>query len=65
MMEYTQYNRVKSMSKRAQNDTRISSAERELDRPKVKSVLVEKNKTGTLLSEQMGCNLGTGGTMDD
>ncbi len=48
------------MSKRAQNDARISSAERELDWPKVKSVLVEKNKAGTWPSEQMGCNLGTG-----
>lgn len=46
MKEYAHYNR-------------ISSAERELARPKVKSVLAEKNKTGTWLSEQMGRNLGT------
>ena len=59
MKESTHYNRIKATSKRAQNDARISSAERELARPKVKSVLAEKNKTGTWLSEQMGRNLGT------
>ena len=59
MKEYTYYNRIKATSKRAQNDARISSAERELARPKVKSVLVEENKTGTWLSEQMDRNIGT------
>ena len=59
MKDYTHYNRIKATSKRAQNDSHISSAERELARPKVKSVLAEKNKTGTWLSEQMGRNLGT------
>lgn len=49
MKEYTHYNRIKATSKRAQNDARISSAESELARPKVKSVLAEKNKTGTWL----------------
>ena len=51
MREYTHYNRIKTTSKRAQNDARISSAERELARPKVKAVLAEKDKTGTWLSE--------------
>ena len=54
MKEYTHYNRIKATSKRAQNDARISSAERELARPKIKSVLAEKNKTSTWLSELMG-----------
>ena len=59
MKGYTHYNRIKATSKRVQNDTRISSAERELARPKVKSVLAEKNNTGTWFSEQMGRILGT------
>ena len=59
MKEYTHYNRIKATSKRAQNDACISSAERELARPKVKSVLAEKNETSTWLSEQMGRNHGT------
>ena len=59
MKEYTHYNRIKTTNKRAQNDARISFAECELARPKVKSVIAEKNKTGTWLSEQMGRNLGT------
>ena len=46
MKEYTHYNR-------------FSSAEHELAQSKIKSFLAEKNKTGTWLSEQMGCNLGT------
>ena len=53
------YSRIKATSKRVQNDARISSAERELARPKVKAVLAEKDKTGTWLSEQMGRNIGT------
>ena len=59
MKEYTFYNRIKATSKRVQNDARISSAERELARPKVKSVLAEKNETSAWLSEQMGRNLRT------
>ena len=59
MKEYTHYNCIKATSKRAQNDAHISSAESELARSKVKSVLAEKNKTGTWLSEQMGRNIGT------
>ena len=47
---YTHCNRIKATSKRAQNDARISPAERELARPEVKSVLAEKNKTGIWLS---------------
>lgn len=58
-MDNPHYNRIKATSKRAQNDARISSAERELARPKVKAVLAEKDKTGTWLSEQMGRNIGT------
>ena len=46
MKEHTHYNR-------------ISSAERELARPKVKSTFAEKNKTDIGLSEQMIHNLGT------
>ena len=53
------YNRIKATSKRAQNDACISSAERESARQKVKSVLAEKNKTGTWLFEQMGRNPST------
>lgn len=41
------YNHIKTTSKRAQNDARISSAERELARPEGKEVLAEKDKTGT------------------
>lgn len=59
MKEYTHYNCIKATNKRVQNDARISLAERELARPRVKSVLAEKNKTGIWLSEQMGRNLGT------
>lgn len=59
MKEYMYYNRIKATSKRAQNDARISSAERGSARQKVKSVLAEKNKTGTWLSEQMGRNPST------
>ena len=59
MMEYTHYNRIKTASKRAHNNTCISSAERKLTQPKVKSVLAEKSKAGTWLSEQMGRNFGT------
>lgn len=59
MKEYTHHNRIKATSKRAQNDACISSAERELARPKVKSVLAEKKMTGAWLSVQMGRNLGT------
>ena len=58
-MDNPHYNRIKATSKRAQNDARITSAERELARPKVKAVLAEKDKTGTWLSEQMGRNIGT------
>ena len=59
MKDYSHYNRVEATSNRAQNDARISSAECELARPKVKPVLADKNKTGIWLSEQMGRNLGT------
>ena len=59
MKEYTHYIRFKATSKQAQNDACISFVERELARPKVKSVLAEKNKTGIWISEQMSHNLGT------
>ncbi len=59
MREYTHYNRIKTTSKRAQNDARISFVECDLARPKVKSVMAEKNKTGTWLSEKIDRNLGT------
>lgn len=59
MKEYTHYNRIKTTSKRAQNDAHISFVECELARPKVKSVMAEKNKTGTWLSEKIDRNLGT------
>ena len=58
-MDNPHYNRIKAMIKRAQNDARISSAERELARPQVKIVLAEKEKTGTWLSEQMGHSIST------
>ena len=59
MKEYTHYIRFKATSKQAPNDVCIGFVERELARPKVKSVLAEKNKIGTWLSEQMERNLGT------
>lgn len=59
MKVYTHYILIKATSKRTQNYACISSAERELPRPKAKSVLAEKNKTGTWVSEQMARNLGT------
>ena len=40
-MDNPHYNRIKATSKRAQNDARISSAERELARPKVKTEFTE------------------------
>ena len=43
-MDNPHYNRIKATSKRAQNDARISSAEREQARPKVKEVLAENDK---------------------
>lgn len=58
-MDNPHYNRIKATRKRVQNDARICSVERELARPKVKALLVEKDKTGTWLSEQMGRNIGT------
>ena len=59
MKEHTHYIRFKATSKQAPNDACITFVERELARPKVKSVLAEKNKIGTWLSEQMERNLGT------
>ena len=58
-MENQHYNHIKATSKRVQDDARISSAERELSRPKVKVVLAEKDKAGTWLSEQIARNIGT------
>ena len=58
-MEIQRYNRLKAAIERVQSEACFNFVEREQARPQVKTVLAEKEKTGTWLSEQMGHNIST------
>ena len=58
-MEIQRYNRLKAAIERVQSEACFNFTEREQARPQVKIVLVEKERTGTWLSEQMGHSIST------